>query len=105
LDRLLGKAPVAIDSTVVRADIGAMLSQWSRERRTMRLSEFLRVTATPQARFAAQIGLRQPSVSRLVNGAQNPSATVVLKIRDATQGAVAADDWAPEKKIRRLSGC
>jgi hypothetical protein len=71
-------------------------SWWS-----MRLGEFLRLTATPQAKFAAQIGVRQPTVSRLVAGTQNPSALTALKIRDASQGAVGPGDWGPMKKVRR----
>jgi DNA-binding transcriptional regulator YdaS (Cro superfamily) len=69
----------------------------------MRLREFLRVTATPQTRFAAQIGLRQPSVSRLISGMQNPSATTTRKIQSATQGAVGPSDWGPVKKRRRAA--
>jgi DNA-binding transcriptional regulator YdaS (Cro superfamily) len=74
----------------------------------MRLGEYLRSVDVSQVQFAAQIGVRQPTVSRLVAGTQNPSATVVLKIRDASQGAVGPEDWAPKRKIRRpqiLSGC
>jgi DNA-binding transcriptional regulator YdaS (Cro superfamily) len=67
----------------------------------MRLGEYLRSADISQTRFAAQIGMRQPTVSRLVAGTQNPSALTALRIRDATQGAVGPGDWAPEKKIRR----
>jgi hypothetical protein len=67
----------------------------------MRLREFLRVTATPQARFAAQIGVRQATISRYISGEQIPATPIVLKIRDLSHGAVARDDWVPEKKPRR----
>ena len=68
----------------------------------MRLREFLRSAEISQTRFAAQIGARQPTVSRLVAGTQNPSALTALRIRDASGGAVGGPgDWKPEKKIRR----
>ena len=67
----------------------------------MRLREYLRSADISQTRFAAQIGVQQGTVSRYISGTKIPSATVALKIRDASQGAVALDDWAPEKKIRR----
>jgi DNA-binding transcriptional regulator YdaS (Cro superfamily) len=67
----------------------------------MRLGEFLRSAEISQTWFAAQIGVRQPSVSRLVAGMQNPSPTTTRKIQSATQGAVGPGDWAPLKKRRR----
>jgi DNA-binding transcriptional regulator YdaS (Cro superfamily) len=69
----------------------------------MRLGEYLRSADISQTRFAAQIGLRQPSVSRLISGMQNPSATTTRKIQSATQGAVGPADWAPVKKRRRAA--
>jgi predicted transcriptional regulator len=54
-----------------------------------------------QTRFAALIGVRQATVSRYISGTKIPSTTVVLKIRDLSKGAVALDDWVPEKKMRR----
>ena len=71
-------------------------SRWS-----MRLGEYLQLANISQTRFAALIGVRQATVSRYISGTKIPSATVVLKIRDLSKGAVALDDWAPEKKIRR----
>ena len=64
----------------------------------MRLAEFLRLADISQVQFAAQIGVRQPTVSRLVAGTQNPSALTALKIRDASQGAVGPRDWGPVGK-------
>jgi transcriptional regulator with XRE-family HTH domain len=69
----------------------------------MRLAEFLRLTATPQAKFAVQIGVRQATISRYVSGKIPPSAAVMARICDVSQGAVGPGDWAPEKKIRRPS--
>ena len=71
-------------------------SRWS-----MRLGEYLQLANISQTRFAALIGVRQATVSRYISGTKIPSATVALKIRDLSKGAVALDDWAPEKKVRR----
>jgi transcriptional regulator with XRE-family HTH domain len=67
----------------------------------MRLGEYLRSAEISQTRFAAQIGVRQATISRYVSGEQVPSTPIVLKIRALSKGAVALDDWVPEKKIRR----
>jgi predicted transcriptional regulator len=67
----------------------------------MRLGEFLRSAEISQVQFATLLGVQQATVSRYISGTKIPSATVVLKIRDLSKGAVALDDWAPEKKIRR----
>jgi hypothetical protein len=45
--------------------------------------------------------VRQATVSRYISGTKIPSVTAVLKIRDISKGAVALDDWLPEKKTRR----
>ena len=57
--------------------------------------------AQGMTRFAALLGVQQATVSRYISGTKIPPVTVVLKIRDLSKGAVALDDWAPEKKIRR----
>jgi transcriptional regulator with XRE-family HTH domain len=67
----------------------------------MRLGEYLQLADISQTRFAAQIGVRRATISRYISGTKIPSATVVLKIRNLSKGAVALDDWAPEKKVRR----
>jgi transcriptional regulator with XRE-family HTH domain len=67
----------------------------------LRLREFLQVTATPQAKFAELIGVRQPTISRYLSGKIPPSAAAMARIRDASQGAVAVADWVPLKKPRR----
>ena len=71
-------------------------SWWS-----MRLGEYLQSVAMSQTRLAALIGVQQGTVSRYISGTKIPSVTAVLKIRDISGGAVALDDWVPEKKIRR----
>jgi transcriptional regulator with XRE-family HTH domain len=71
----------------------------------LRLREFLQLADISQTRFAALIGVRQATICRYILGEQIPSVPIVVKIRDLSGGAVGLDDWAPEKKIRRLSGC
>jgi predicted transcriptional regulator len=67
----------------------------------MRLGEYLRSVNVSQRRFAALLGVQQATISRYISGEQIPSTPIVLKIRDLSLGAVALDDWVPEKKIRR----
>jgi predicted transcriptional regulator len=69
----------------------------------MRLGEFLRSAEISQTRFAALLGVQQATVSRYVLGEQVPSVPIVVKIRDLSKGAVALDDWLPEKKIQRAA--
>jgi transcriptional regulator with XRE-family HTH domain len=67
----------------------------------MRLGKYLQSADISQTRFAAQIGVRQATISRYILGEQVPSVPIVVKIRDLSGGAVGLDDWLPEKKIRR----
>ena len=67
----------------------------------MRLGEYLQLADISQSRFAAQVGVRQATISRYILGEQVPSVPIVLKIRDLSGGAVGLDDWLPEKKTRR----
>ena len=67
----------------------------------MRLGEYLQLANISQTRFAALLGVQQATVSRLVAGMQNPSATTTRKIQNATQGTVGPGDWTPQKKVRR----
>ena len=71
----------------------------------MRLGEYLRLADIPQSRFAARVGVRQATICRYILGEQIPSVPIVVKIRDLSGGAVGLDDWAPQKKTRRLSSC
>jgi transcriptional regulator with XRE-family HTH domain len=67
----------------------------------MRLGAYLELTGISQVAFAATVGVQQGTVSRYVSGKIPPSAAVMVRIRDASRGAVALDDWAPEKEPRR----
>ena len=44
----------------------------------MRLGEYLQLADISQTRFAAQIGVRQATISRYISGEQIPSTPVVL---------------------------
>ena len=67
----------------------------------MRLGEYLQLADISQSRFAAQVGVRQATISRYILGEQVPSVPIVVKIRDLSGGAVGLDDWLPQKKPRR----
>jgi hypothetical protein len=58
----------------------------------MRLGEYLQLADISQTRFAAQIGVRQATISRYISSEQIPSTPIVVKIRGISKGAVALDD-------------
>lgn len=60
----------------------------------MKLSEFLSTRAISQTKFAEMIGVRQAAISRYVGG-RMPRREHLLSIRQATDGAVTADDFLP----------
>ena len=69
--------------------------------KSMRLGEYLRLADIPQAKFAVLLGVQRATISRYISGTKIPPATDMLKIWGLSHGAVALDDWVPEKKIRR----
>ena len=81
--------------------MAALMPIKQKPNKSMRLGEYLQLADISQTRFAAQIGVRQATISRYISGEQIPSTPIVVKIRDLSHGAVALDDWVPEKKIRR----
>ena len=58
----------------------------------MRLEEYLSETGLTRAEFARQIGVKQFSVSRYLNG-RVPEPSVMCKIIEATEGKVSANDF------------
>ncbi len=42
------------------------------------------------------LGISQPTVSQLANGARYPKMELALKIRDVTKGKVKLEDWIKE---------
>ena len=72
-------------------------SRWQ----VVRLGEYLQLADIPQAKFAVLLGVQRATVSRYISGTKIPPVTEMLKIWGLSKGAVALDDWAPERKIRR----
>ena len=60
----------------------------------MQLFQYLASKEISQARFAEQIGVSQPTLSRYVNGDSLPSVVVGARIADITQNLVSVNDWA-----------
>ena len=60
----------------------------------MQLFQYLATKEISQARFAEQIGVSQPTLSRYVNGDSLPSVVVGARIADITQNLVSVNDWA-----------
>ncbi len=59
----------------------------------MQLFQYLANKEISQARFAEQIGVSQPTLSRYVNGDSLPSVVVGARIADITQNLVSVNDW------------
>ena len=59
----------------------------------MTLHEYLQQHGMTAQRFAASAGINHGTISRLLDGAQVPRADTLLKIHDATGGAVTLEDW------------
>ena len=59
----------------------------------MQLFQYLASKEISQARFAEQVGVSQPTLSRYVNGDSLPSVVVGARIADITQNLVSVNDW------------
>lgn len=62
-------------------------------RRSMQLTEYLRAHGLTHKEFAERIGAQQPTVTRYANGKRFPLRKHLIRIREATGGAVTADDF------------
>jgi len=62
----------------------------------MTLADWLLKTGTSQYEFATRIGTSQATVNRYVKGTRVPRLSNLLKIRDATYGAVTANDFGDQ---------
>ncbi len=56
----------------------------------MTLAEYLAETGVTEAELARTTGLSQPTINRIRNGVGNPTADVLRRIEQATQGSVPA---------------
>ena len=59
----------------------------------MHLFQYLASKEITQARFAEQVGVSQPPLSRYVNGDSLPSVVVGARIAEITQNKVSVNDW------------
>ena len=59
----------------------------------MQLFQYLANKEISQARFAEQVGVSQPTLSRYVNGDSLPSVVVGARIAEITQNKVSVNDW------------
>ncbi len=59
----------------------------------MKLIDWLSAQKISQAAFAEKIGSSQPQVARFAAGTRIPSRDTMLRIVDATEGAVRPDDF------------
>lgn len=64
--------------------------------RMMTLSEYLSANSISQVRFAALIGVKQATVSRLARGSFVPSLDLAVRIERETAGQVPASSWVEE---------
>lgn len=61
----------------------------------MRLTAYLQENKISDAEFARRVGVSHSLVHRWKSGEKRPSMETAARIRDATDGAVSADDFMP----------
>lgn len=61
----------------------------------MKLKSFLSQHRISRDAFAKMIGTSQVAVTRYVAGTRTPRPEVMVRIKEATGGAVTADDFMP----------
>jgi transcriptional regulator with XRE-family HTH domain len=62
----------------------------------MKLQQFLDQNNISRADFARAVGVSEVAITRYVGGKRMPRTDLLVKIREATKGAVTADDFLPE---------
>lgn len=65
----------------------------------MTLTQFLIEKCISQQQFAARVGVRQGTISRLTCGAIRPSLQLAAKIERETGGLVPAVSWVPDDPV------
>lgn len=68
----------------------------------VKLGEWLKQQQMTQAAFAELIRSDQSHISDLVRGKVKPKLESIVRIQQATGGAVQAQDWLPEAKPPRV---
>jgi DNA-binding transcriptional regulator YdaS (Cro superfamily) len=69
--------------------------------RTMRLDEWMALHGYNDERMAELIGVNQSTVNRIRNGVQKPSGETIVKVEEATNGAVSAKDFFSRNQAGR----
>ena len=59
----------------------------------MKLDTYLSENKIRPTAFAVNIGVSPSTITRVLKGERSPGFDLVMKIKAATDGAVAADDW------------
>jgi len=59
----------------------------------MKLDTYLSENKIRPTAFAASIGVSPSTITRVLKRERSPGFDLVMKIKAATDGAVAADDW------------
>lgn len=67
----------------------------------MRLADYLRDRQIRPSALALAIGLSPSTVTRILRGERTPSLSLIARIREATDGAVTADDFLPAREPAR----
>lgn len=68
----------------------------------MKLAEWLKDRQMTQAAFAELIDSDQSHISDLVREKVKPKLESIVRIQQATQGAVQAQDWLPDVAPKRV---
>ena len=67
----------------------------------MKLAEYLKKHGLTHEQFAVQVGVSRPVITIMINGRKNPSARLIKKIQDETNGEVTFEDlYNPEAPSR-----
>ena len=63
----------------------------------MKLREFLKIHGITQTQFAQKVGVTNGLISLITRHKKNPSISLVIRIEEATNGAVKVNDlFSPE---------
>jgi transcriptional regulator with XRE-family HTH domain len=64
----------------------------------MKLQQFLDLNNISRADFAKVIGVSEVAITRYVGGRRMPRPELLVKIKEATNGAVTPNDFLPEQE-------
>ena len=67
----------------------------------MTLSEYMKSEGLTAMAFAEMISAPTSTVTRWINGETSPSLDLIIRIDDATEGKVTAEDFVREKRQKK----